>query len=281
MCDIPRGPDPSAPPATPDILDCLANLSSDEVFTPPKLANQVLDLLPADIWSDPAATFLDPACKSGVFLRECARRLNVGLARRFPDRRIRLNHIFGEQLFGLPITQLTALMTRRTLYCSADASGRYSVAPFADQQGNVRFTRLDHLWGPDDRCTLCGAARGVYDRDESHETHAYSFIHAANPETIFDMKFDVIISNPPFQLGTGSATSQATPLYHKFVLQALKASRRYVAMIIPSRWFAGGMGLDSFREIMLHSRKLRVLVDYSNAKDCFPFCSIGGGYATF
>ena len=59
----------------PDVLSCIANLSNDEVFTPPELANQMLDLLPQELWSDPNATFLDPACKSGVFLREIAKRL--------------------------------------------------------------------------------------------------------------------------------------------------------------------------------------------------------------
>jgi SAM-dependent methyltransferase len=92
-------------------------LSSDEVFTPPALANRMLDLLPQSLWSDPQARFLDPACKSGVFLREIAKRLGKGLEQTIPDRQERINHIMKNQLFGIAITKLTALMARRTLYC--------------------------------------------------------------------------------------------------------------------------------------------------------------------
>jgi site-specific DNA-methyltransferase (adenine-specific) len=94
----------------PDVLNCLANLSSDEVFTPPAMANRILDLLPAKIWSDKNATFLDPVCKSGVFLREIAKRLDAGLEKVIPDKQKRLNHIFGRQLYGLAITEITALV---------------------------------------------------------------------------------------------------------------------------------------------------------------------------
>ena len=87
----------------PDVLTCLANLSSDEVFTPPQLVNRILDLLPPDIWSDRDATFLDPGCKSGVFLREIVKRLDEGLQKRIPDRQKRLNHIFKCQVFGSPV----------------------------------------------------------------------------------------------------------------------------------------------------------------------------------
>ena len=62
----------------PDILTCLANLSSDEVFTPPNVANQMLDTLPKELWSDKTVTFLDPVSKSGVFLRAITKRLIKG-----------------------------------------------------------------------------------------------------------------------------------------------------------------------------------------------------------
>lgn len=266
----------------PDVLNCLANLSNDEVFTPPTLANQVLDMLPQELFCSPDTTFLDPVSKSGIFLREIVKRLDRGLQLIIPDRQQRIDHIMHHQVFGIATTELTSYISRRSLYCSRDADSRYSVSHFGSAEGNIIYRNLRHTWQKG-KCIYCGASQEVYDRSDADEHYAYQFIHTDNPQRLFpNMKFDVIIGNPPYQLNIGvEKDDYAIPLYHRFIEQALKLNPRYLSMIVPARWYAGGRGLDSFRANFLNDSRLSIIHDYPDSSDCFSGVNIRGGVCFF
>ncbi len=280
----------------PDVLTCIANLSNDEVFTPPEFANRMLDSLEQSwassnngesIWANKEVTFLDPCTKSGVFLREIVKRLNSGLTGEIPDLTERVNHILTKQVFGIGITQLTSLLARRSLYCSKNAKSKYSIArEFETNEGNIWFERTEHIW-VNGKCKFCSASKGEYARTDELETHAYAFIHSENIKKQLSemfgakMQFDVIIGNPPYQLSDGGFGTSAIPIYQNFVEQAKNLEPRFLTMVVPARWFSGGRGLDKFRETMLNDNRLRTIDDFPDSNDVFPGTQIKGGVCFF
>lgn len=276
------------PKYNPDVLSCLANLSNDEVFTPPDLANEMLDTLPKELWQDENATFLDPCCKSGVFLREIAKRLIVGLKHKILDEQERIDHIFTKQLYGISITEMTGMLSRRSVYCSKHANGKYSVCTkFNDESGNIIFNEIKHTF-KNGRCVFCGAAESEYGEKVrvNLESHAYQFIHTLNAEEIFNMKFDVIIGNPPYQLSfgiEGTNSSNAKSIYNLFITSAIKLSPTYICMITPSRWLTKtSQGIpEDWVDNMLRQNKFKIIHDFEDASDCFPGVEIKGGVNYF
>lgn len=280
----------------PDVLTCIANLSNDEVFTPPEFASRMLDTLAetwaadhhgANLWADSTVKFLDPCTKSGVFLREIASRLTRGLSDEIQNLEERVDHILTKQVFGIGITYLTSLLARRSVYCSKHAQGKYSIAKgFDSDEGNIWFKRTEHAWA-DGRCTYCGASQKTFERGEGLETHAYAFIHTEDIKTrlgeLFggELQFDVIIGNPPYQLDDGGYGTSAAPIYQLFVEKALELEPHYAVFVTPSRWMAGGKGLDKYREKMLSDKRMRAIVDYPKLYEGFPGVKIRGGISYF
>lgn len=282
----------------PDVLSCISNLSNDEVFTPPELANQMLVTLEKAwaasnngeiIWQNPHLTFLDPCTKSGVYLREIVRRLNQGLATQITDLTERINHILTTQVYGIAITELTSLLARRTLYCSKSANSVHSIArTFTNSSGNIWYERTAHDWAGQ-RCSFCGASKSEYEREIDLETYAYAFLHTKEINNFVassygdkNMKFDVVIGNPPYQLNDGGGSgSSASPIYHKFIEQAQNLEPRFLTMVIPSKWYSGGKGLDEFRSRMLADRRIRYIADFPDSREAFAGVDVAGGVCYF
>ena len=280
----------------PDVLEFIANLSNDEIFTPPVLANQMLDTLAnawsndnngANIWEDENVKFLDPCVKSGIFLRVVTERLTKGLEKKFPNLEKRVEHILSKQVFGIAITKLTSLLARRSVYCSKNADAKHSIAKSLNSKdGNIWYKRLEHTWH-DTKCIFCGSSKNALDRNLHLENYAYEFIHTNNiDKRIIDifgkkMQFDVIIGNPPYQLSTEGSGAQARPVYQEFVEQAKKLEPKYLSFVIPARWFSGGMGLDEFRARMLGDNRLSIIEDFPDSNDVFPGTQIKGGVCYF
>ena len=311
-----------------DILETITNVGNDEVFTPRKTADMMLNTLPEEVWHNPNYKWLNPATKNGVFEREIAIRLDKGLEAIIPDKEIRRKHILQDMIFSLGQTKFTSNVARRTVYYCSQANRKcdgkkasdghyvngYAIGNgswFNDEEGNIKTPNTNHFYvdnlgrkmpgnciGNDRKkykCIYCGiAGDSKYNDKNQREKYAYEFIHIPNldkehylQERFFggnkEMKFDIIIGNPPYQLQVNDSGKGlgAVPIYQYFVSQAKKLEPKYLCMIIPSRWFSGGVGLDDFRNEMLHDKHIKLLKDFSDSKDCFPGVDINGGVCYF
>ena len=302
-----------------DILETLSSLNNHEVFTPPTVARQMLDLLPSEVWKNPYLKFLDPCAKTGVFLREIMVRLNDNLPRKnefgedyycdgnnLNNPMERLYHIRRNMLYAIATSNLTAQITRRVLYGVTVANSdkdkacgfkglndTYNYKMWNDygklrqRDGNVFYghNNPQHDFDLKGKCKICRMSREASEEDT--ESYAYPFIHgkvSTNIQKIRsgDMRFDVIIGNPPYQISDGGGNgSSAIPLYHKFIELALSIKPMYISMITPSRWVNGGKGLDKFRKTMFSNKHLVSLQHYTKSRDLFPSVDIEGGVSFF
>lgn len=299
-----------------DILETINNVGNDEVFTPVKVCQQILDVLPDEVWSNPNYKWLNPCDKNGVFLREIALRLDEGLKNWEPDEEARRKHILQNMLYSIALTRFTAQVSRRTVYYCSQADkkfdGRvdndghsfngYAIGNgewFDDDQGNILTPITEHQFVKG-KCEFCGTAEkdkdgkpGRYSDSKQLEHYAYEFIHVKDIETHLQkrffggkkMKFDIIIGNPPYQLSDGGAKASAGALFYKFINQAKSLNPKYLTMIVPSKWLTRegkGDKYDEFCTEMLNDRRISHLHDFIDYKDIFPMVnSIKGGVCYF
>ena len=294
-----------------DILETITNVGNDEVFTPAKVCNEMLDSLPDEVWHNPNYKWLNPCTKNGIFEREIAIRLDKGLSDIIPDTEKRRKHILQNMIYAIGLTKFTSYVARRTLYYCSDATRKcdgiladdghyvngYAIGNgtwFDMPEGNIKTPDAVHKFGKDGKCVHCGVRNdSKYVDPLQREQYAYQFIHFGHSielqnwlaDTFFNgdrnMKFDIIIGNPPYQLTDGGAQSSAKPIYQLFVNFAKKLNPKYISMIMPARWFTGGKGLDEFRDEMLHDDRISKLSDYFDSTDCFPNVDISGGICYF
>jgi len=207
----------------------------------------------------------------------------IGLASAIPDYHERREHIYRNMLYGIAVTELTSLISRRTLYECKDASlSKYSIVTFDGHEGNIRFPEVN-LEGKNMKGSNRRLAEAKAKITEGREAHLHPFLYMDLHE-IFgeDMQFNVIMGNPPYQMQDGGGTGKsAVPLYNLFVDQAKEYEPDLLTFVIPARWYAGGRGLDSFRSTMLSDRKISLLVDYPRCGDVFPGVDIAGGVCFF
>lgn len=225
-----------------------------EIVTTQKVVKSMVDMLPLEVWNS-KTTFLDMACKGGEYLREIYDRLMESeiLQAEFPNIIERSNHILKNQVYGIALSQVSLERTTKKLLGE-------------DRNLRVIPNYIDKLKNKGE----CKEVKKLRDTRRIGEV--------LNEEFGRDMKFDVVIGNPPYQENTGGGNGGgANTLYDKFVLHGIELADKYVSFITPARWYTDESRVKDLKNKLISTRNMRELHDFPNTDEVFNGVYIMGG----
>ena len=234
---------------------------NDEMFTPVNIVEGMLDLLPADIWTNPDIKFLDMYCKSGALLESIYWRLEEGLKDIIPNFMERSDHILTTQLYGLTVTEeLASCYVRPIVYGTYKANHKRAFTnKFKDEEGNIKKA-------------VRTIGDKIYGIKEAVMDSTHGMFKGIVKEAFGDMKFDVVVGNPPYNRGMDL----------DFVNKGFDLCEKYCLMITPAKWqtaeadqrVTSNMSYGEFRgKLVPHMSKV---VFYPDCKDVFDIYQTDG-----
>lgn len=236
---------------TEDIFDYIPPQKTNQIFTPKRVVKMMVDMLEEaypNLFTNPNIKFLDPYAKSGLYIAEITKRLYKGLQDQIPDSEERIRWILENQVYAIAPSNIIYNIVKNFVY------------PENIDVSTKNLVELD--------------LAAALDEEDWQQRITQAFGGE-------ELKFDVIIGNPPYQEMDGGAQASAKPLYHRFIQTAQDLKPALMSFIIPARWYGGGKGLDEFREQMLNDKHIREFHDWLTPDDIFPNTNIRSGVCYF